>query len=508
MLRGKPTPVPAENPGRDCETLDGGSDYEVFFRPQRYRPADLGSVVAQVSLADARGLVRSAVLADVSQNGVAFEHPEGLALSVGEAIPGLTISLDGYTAYSGKARVVSVRHREGGQPRLVGAAFIDGLMNIDDVHHLQQVSHWKGFASQGIDYVKSGWYVPGCEVFKAKVSECRLFLEDVKGQLDALEASLPWHVVYVDSESAVRAALIHRIRSELIPVLLRLTVEVDAALRGATREEWQHLKEFSIRNVHDLLMAAPVLYRARVKPLGYPGDYEVMRFVYDQHFEGTTLFGKALHLFACACHGPCAVRARKDLVKGLLQRSVEEWRGPRPLKVATVASGPAQELIELLAESAEALPPMEVLLFDQDRLALTYVQGSVSRLLDRHPRVRVTYLYDSIKRLLSDPTLFSGYGPFDLIYCAGLCDYLRHSTAARLTGILYDQLVPGGRAYLGNMTDDNPGKWLFEHHLDWYLNYRTHQEMLDFGQMGAPQAGLAIVEEETRLNPFLEVRKD
>jgi extracellular factor (EF) 3-hydroxypalmitic acid methyl ester biosynthesis protein len=326
--------------------------------------------------------------------------------------------------------------------------------------------------------------------------------------MDALEASLPWHVVHVDSDSPVRAALINRIRTEFIPVCLRQSVQIDAALRQATGDDWQRLKEFSIRNVHSLFMTAPVLHRARIKPLGYPGDFEVMRYVYNQNFEGTTLFGKAMHLFACACTGPAAVRSRKDMVKGQLRDRLRTWDRGRPMKVASVAAGPAQEIIELLTEAREPLPPLELLLFDQDRLALSYAQGRLSRLVERHPEVKVTYLFDSIKRLLTDPTLFAGFGPFDIIFCAGLFDYLRFHTAVGLTRSFYANLAPGGSAFIGNMMATNPGKWIFEHHLDWYLTYRSHADMLDFGRAAVPSAQLQIVEEATGINPFLMVRKD
>jgi hypothetical protein len=500
-------PARAEVRGRDCEDLDGGAGREVFFRPQRYRPVDLGSVAGQVCIQDASGVALPCVLCDVSQNGVGFEQPDGVAFANGDVIPRLAVSFDGYDAYAGEARVVSVRTLPDGKV-VVGASFVDSLMSIDDVLQLQNVSRWKGFDERGIDYVGSGWYVAGYENFKSMVGECRLFLEDFRGQMNALEASLPWHVVHVESDSPVRAALIHRIRSEFIPLCLQQSVQVDAALRAATGDDWQRLKEFSIRNVQDLFMTAPVLHRARIKPLGYPGDFEVMRYVYDQKFEGATLFGKAMHLFACACTGPAAVRSRKDMVKGLLRDRLRTWDQDRPLKVASVAAGPAQEIVEMLTESKEPLPPLELLLFDQDRLALSYAQGRVSRLVERHPNVKVTYLFDSIKRLLTDPTLFAGFGPFDIIFCAGLFDYLRFHTAVGLTRSFYANLAPGGSAYIGNMMPTNPGKWIFEHHLDWYLTYRSHGDMLDFGRAAVPGAQLEIVEEATGINPFLRVRRD
>jgi hypothetical protein len=45
-----------------------------------------------------------------------------------------------------------------------------------------------------------------------------------------------------------------------------------------------------------------------------------------------------------------------------------------------------------------------------------------------------------------------------------------------------------------------------EHHLDWYLIYRTREEMREIGHKAAPDAAsIQTLEEETGVNPFLQV---
>ncbi len=40
-------------------------------------------------------------------------------------------------------------------------------------------------------------------------------------------------------------------------------------------------------------MQSPWMHRARHKPLGYLGDFEMMNGLYGNHFAGSTLFAKA-----------------------------------------------------------------------------------------------------------------------------------------------------------------------------------------------------------------------
>ncbi|MFO0603220.1 MAG: hypothetical protein U0324_08600 [Polyangiales bacterium] len=506
MSEDRLTPPPLiPSPGKNYEELDGAQGREVFFRPVRYRPTDLGNVRTAVEvLID--GKPHACEMQDVSQNGVAFVWPQAASPpTLGASLSGLAISFDHHEAYRGSATVISVR--DAGGEKVVGASFTDALMAIDDVLHLRAVKNWTTEGAPGLAASSRPWHVAGHDRFKSLVGELRLFFEDSDAQLAALEASLPWHVVHGDARTPARAALIDQLQRDFVPEFLRYSEAIDTALRGATGPDWAHLKDFSQRHLHPWMMRAPFLHRCLTKPLGYPGDFEVMRFLYDRQFEGSTLFGKALHLAAVNTRGAQAVRARKDMLKSRLAAQLAHRGHFGPLRVASIAAGPAQEVFELLASLDGPPPPVEFVLFDQDAQALAIAQARLTRYAQRFSTLKIVYLHDSIKRLLQDPTLFLGLGPFDLIFCAGLFDYLKFATAATLCRHFHANLAPGGVAYVGNMVPENPCRWFLEHHLDWYLTYRTRDEMLEFARAAAPGSEISVVEESTGLNPFVTIRK-
>ena len=493
--------------GRNYEDLDGGVGKEIFFRPQRYGREDLGlirpAVVVEIDSQPTRY-----ELHDVSQNGVAFFLDSTAPPDVGTVLATLSVTFDTYEAYRGAARVESVRDQDG--RALVGASFLDSLMDIPDVLQLRDVRSWHATDRPDMGLASRPWHTPSHDRFKSLVAEFRLFLEDASTELSELEANLPWEVVHATAQSTARFALIDRIRTEFVPVFLQFAEDLDDALRLAEGDDWDALKVFSLRYLQDYLMRAPFAHRARFKPLGYPGDYECMRDLYQRHFEGSTLFARALHLGIVNMPGGQAVRARKNLIKAKLKELIESRNGSaKPVRIASIAAGPAQETYELLAEMSAPVRPVELVLFEQDPHALAYSQGRLAQLAERKwgGAVRLIFLRDSIKRLLTDPTLFRGLGPFDMIFCAGLFDYLQDHTAAKLTRTFYANLAPGGSAYIGNMMPNMPTRWFMEHHLEWYLIYRTHEEMLSFARAGAPSADLSIAEESTRVNPFLRVTR-
>ncbi len=491
---------------KNYEELDGGQGREVFFRPHRYRAQDLEPLQARV-LVHGRAEARECPLHDVSQNGAAVEWSRGAGVEVGDRLR-IELLFDEHRVYGGEARVGSVREQDG--EVIVGISFGDGaLLDIDEILHLRDIRGWQGRDGLGLSLGHKPWAVPGHHDFKVLVSELALFLQDSEQQLRELESHLAWHVVHGEQDSPARRALIQRLERDFTSEVVRYGEAINATLREVPPGEVARLKQFSVRQVQEYLMQSPCLHRAWQKPFGYPGDYEVMRFIYEREFEGATLVAKAVQLSFLRSKASVAVRTRKDLMKQELRRILEERRGSEePIRLLSVAAGPAQELLELLNEFSGPSAPIEIVLFDQDKSALSYAYRRLKPVVDSRwaKNVNVLYLHDSIKRLLRDPKIFEEFGQFDAIFSVGLFDYLQAPTATVLCRNLYARVAEGGTLYVGNMVPDNPSRWLMEHHLDWYLIYRTRAEMREIARKAAPDAAsIQTVEEATGVNPFVQL---
>ena len=485
---------------RTYEELDGAQGREVFFRPHRYRAADLLPLRLEV-LISLDGKDHACALLDVSQNGAAFEWPKESKVAVGDHLSSLAVRFDEQEPYRGEAKVGSVREMDG--VIIVGVSFEGLLLGIDEVLELRAI---KAFAESG-SLPPALWRAPGHDHFKVLVSELRLYMEDAEAQLGKLESDLPWHVLHGEGSPA-RTALIDKMRKTFASDVIRSTEEIDAAVRSAPAAHQQALVQWSRRNLHSFFMQSPSMHRAAFKPFGYPGDYEVMRFIYEKPFEGPTLFAKAVSLAFDQTRAASAVRHRKDLVKQKLRELIESRR--KPLRILAVACGPAQELAELLTEITELPAPLEIVLFDQDKGALAYAYRRLKPIIDERwaKQAKVIYLHESIKRLLRDAELFAGFGRFDFIYSVGLFDYLKQSTAVGLARNLEGRLSDGGKLLLANMAPENPSRWYMEHHLDWWLIHRLRSELLDIGARAAPHARLQILEEKSGVNPFVEIARE
>ena len=497
------------------EELEGGEGREIFFRPHRYEAEQFEPLSLWVQIAGSGHHADELSVLDISQGGVALKWASTGLPSRGDELI-LTVGFDEQLAYVGRA-VVSVVRRE--QPELVGPELLeeahvgldlkDGLLKIDELLQTRDLKRQHS-AQAPFGAHEASWRAVGHDRFKAQVAEMSLLLDDWEHHFSKIEQQVSWDLLRAEAAHPTRAALLQLVQVDFMPDFLKLAGALYEETRSLSDEEQRPLCHFSQRFLDQRFMSAPWMYRARVKPLGYPGDYEVMNHIYGERLEGRTLLGQALNYSTLQSPAAAAVRNRKDMLKAQLRAlcCAPNPSSAEPVKVLSVAAGPAQETFELLGELEQITRPLELVLFDQDPAALAFAYGRLKRVVDERfeGQVKLTYLHDSIRRLLDDQALFEGFGPFDLIMCSGLYDYLRHSTARRLTAQMFSVCKEGGRVLIGNMTPENPSRWIMEHHLEWTLLYRSHEQILAFAQEGAPTARAhEIITEATGVNPFVSI---
>jgi hypothetical protein len=126
--------------------------------------------------------------------------------------------------------------------------------------------------------------------------------------------------------------------------------------------------------------------------------------------------------------------------------------------------------------------------------------------------ITVRCLHFSVRQLLKPQTeedhhvVAETLAGLDLVYSAGLYDYLPQPVAARLTQLTYSKLRPGGRLFHGNLKPAPDTTWVMEYVLGWPLVYRTDETMLALAD-GLPAAKVSIARDVTEHAIFLDVRK-
>ena len=96
---------------------------------------------------------------------------------------------------------------------------------------------------------------------------------------------------------------------------------------------------------------------------------------------------------------------------------------------------------------------------------------------------------------------------YDLVYCAGLFDYLSDNFCQRLMEILYNWVAPGGLLLATNLHPSNPLRNGMEHLLEWNLVYRDAQAAAKLKPQAASAEHFCIESDLTGVDIFLAVRK-
>jgi extracellular factor (EF) 3-hydroxypalmitic acid methyl ester biosynthesis protein len=109
--------------------------------------------------------------------------------------------------------------------------------------------------------------------------------------------------------------------------------------------------------------------------------------------------------------------------------------------------------------------------------------------------------------MLKDAGKSSGELKYDLVYCAGLFDYLSDQVCKRLMNLFYSLVAPGGLLLCTNVSTTNPSRNWMEYVLDWHLLYRDAQQFAALSPDAAPLENASVEGIGTGVNIALEVRK-
>lgn len=232
--------------------------------------------------------------------------------------------------------------------------------------------------------------------------------------------------------------------------------------------------------LHDLVVEQVEINRhIYQKPLGHPGDFMVMNYIYTYHngrYLGRSTFERLINHYTCSIPISKSNIGRKEFLKGTIFETITGKAEPT---IMSVGAGPLRELFELL-EEGRIKTPLSIAAVDFDPKAFDYVHSMLNKLpTDQRRLISVRNVQRNIAELIRNKTLFDDIGPCDLIYASGLFDYLTDRLAAALTSRLYGLLHDRGRLVILNASlQDSSHRAYYEFLGEWKMFHRTEADML------------------------------
>jgi extracellular factor (EF) 3-hydroxypalmitic acid methyl ester biosynthesis protein len=349
--------------------------------------------------------------------------------------------------------------------------------------------------------------------FKLHIADMQIFFSQLRCWTTQLELG------FASAPENERAELRHqttkKVASRVLPSIDGLFEKFEGLASNLEERLKPSHRAYMKQQLHSWVLCSPFAYRTFAKPLGYAGDYEMVNMIARNGYEGDSLYAQVVN---CWFLSQSPAVAHRNRISHLTQKIVEETilrrSQGRHLRVLNLACGPALE-VQAFLRDFKISEGLEVSLLDFNQETIEHVSAVMDGLKRKHARnISVHLIKKSVLQILKEggktdasKTLERVAGHYDLVYCAGLFDYLPDSVCQRLMNIMYRWLAPGGLLLATNVDHCNPLRQGMDYLLDWNLVYRTAQQSRTLKPSGAPEEGTFVTSDNTGVNLFIEVRK-
>ena len=345
--------------------------------------------------------------------------------------------------------------------------------------------------------------------FKAAVADMQTLLMDLRRWLEQVELGIRSDPSA--SRDQLEKSVINELQDPILPTVSSWFTRFDEVSDEVEEEERPVHRAFARRLLHPLVLCSPFVYHTYHKPLGYAGDYEMVNMILREPYEGASLFAKIVNV--CFLKNPPA-EAHRNRITYLTRRLNEETRRVsrmgRKARIFNLGCGPAREVQDFLKNS-DLSDNASFTLLDFNDETIEHASRTLQEIKStRHRQTEINFIKKSVHQILKEasrPGSDMAQGGYDVVYCAGLFDYMSDRICKRLMNIFYELLAPGGLLIATNVDAAKPFRHSMEFLLEWHLICRNNQQLAALNPDKAPPGTFSVTHESTGVNIFIEVRK-
>jgi extracellular factor (EF) 3-hydroxypalmitic acid methyl ester biosynthesis protein len=234
--------------------------------------------------------------------------------------------------------------------------------------------------------------------------------------------------------------------------------------------------------------------RTRWKPMGYAGDFLVIDWIYTQKTAESGLGKKIDELF----HSYEAAQAVRNRKAFFIKTCAELTKTKKTrIDVLDLGCGSCRDVLEAHQRCNNGVQYFFHCV-DHEPEAIEYAK-SLLHGTEAEPYIQLdcrnVFKFDTAKR-------------YDLIWSAGLFDYLSGRAAAILIRKIWKYLKEGGQIVFGNFSPSNPTRKGMELVSKWHLLHRTADELVEIcEESGVPYTSLEVESETLGINLFCKIMK-
>jgi extracellular factor (EF) 3-hydroxypalmitic acid methyl ester biosynthesis protein len=225
------------------------------------------------------------------------------------------------------------------------------------------------------------------------------------------------------------------------------------------------------------------------KPLGYAGDFMLIEKMYQTYVSSDPSCRK-WDIYYHTHEATKAVRNRKFYFVRLMEELCANK--PGPLNILILGSGPTTDVHEFFTRNPQANTIFDCL--DIDQRAIDYASEKNKKYLSN-----INFIKMNVLRFMPNKK-------YDLIWSAGLFDYLNDRLFTGLLGRFKTFLKPNGQMIIGNFSTENPTQRVMEVMGEWFLNHRSSKHLVRLASFAGISEEMVYVDKEPLgINLFLKI---
>ncbi|MCJ7811804.1 class I SAM-dependent methyltransferase [bacterium] len=234
--------------------------------------------------------------------------------------------------------------------------------------------------------------------------------------------------------------------------------------------------------------------RTRKKPLGYAGDFQLIDWIYTKK----TTSNRKGRLFDLLFHSYEATESVRNRKQYFIQKCNELSRNKKSqFDILNIGCGSCRDVLEMYQYSRNG----EHIYFhcvDQEKKAIQYAK---KLLANTHIQKNIYLENKNIFKLKTAKK-------YDMIWSAGLFDYLEDSIAILLLKKIWRYLKEDGQIIFGNFSPKNPTRKGMEIVGKWHLIHRTADHLIKLcRKTKLPFSEIEIESEPLGINLFCIIKK-
>jgi extracellular factor (EF) 3-hydroxypalmitic acid methyl ester biosynthesis protein len=454
---------------------------------------------------NSQGTAIRATLLRMTRYVVTFEayNPYSI-LQLSEVLSNFQINIGGHQVYSGRATVNNIVNT--GLVLVCEASLDDeSWIDVEILAPALQVER----LSIDFDRLVTEWSKVSLvsEEMKIIISDIQTLLSDMRRWLEQVEMAIRSSAP--SDRAPLEIQIIEKLNGLILPVLQEQFKQLEK-IAGTVSDEAQSIhRAYCRRQIHPLVLCSPLVHRTFFKPLGYAGDYEMVNMILRSPFEGGSLFAKLLNSFFLQVPPGEAHRNRIKFLTEMLERETRQnAKLGKRTRILNLGCGPAKEVQNFLAYH-DISERADFVLLDFNDETLESTKATLTDMRMKHRRgTPINMIKRSVHQILKEGLRVDGsQNHYEVLYCAGLFDYLSDRICRRLIEVFYEHITPGGLLIATNVDIANPARHVMEYIMEWHLIYRDAEGFSKLVPAGVPKECAKVSHDETGINIFLEIRK-